>query len=653
MAVVYKAYDTRLEREVAVKVIRTEEILPSALKRTRKRFEREAKALARLDHGNIISIIDYGEEEGIPYLVMVYIQGGTLKERLKKKPVPWEKAAQFLAPIARALNYAHKQGIVHRDIKPSNILITKKDQPMLTDFGIARILKTEETLDLTGTGMGVGTPEYMAPEQGLGHKVDHRADIYALGIIFYEMVTGRKPFQADTPMAVVIKQINDPLPRPTQFVPDLPKVVENILLKALAKDPKNRYQTMGELAIAFERLILEFEKGNKRLEGQKEKNELIQRKKEEKEKRKEEEKKKNYALQLKKQEEKRKIRQLQKEKRQKAKSQRPPGKKAPIVKLVAGIFGLLIVSAVSWFGFSGAFGILTSEATVVDNPTDILTFKPVPLVTIIPSPLVEPTSTTPENTLAATSSPEATATPELGIGSEMTSEIDGMVQLYVPEGPFTMGSDEAHHFVVEQIIDVEAFWVDETEITNAMYDLCVTAGTCPPPSDNSSRKRESYYGNSRYGDFPVVYITYSDAQSYCEWAGRHLPSMIEWEKAARGTDGRTYPWGEFSPADNNSSLLNFNYLIGDTLKVGSYPKGASPYGVLDIVGNVAEFVIISNQIILAEGQTIEHLELNRIAVGGYFNSNRDEVRTNNTALDISKTDSNYYVGFRCVHDVTP
>jgi serine/threonine protein kinase len=255
MAVVYKAYDTRLEREVAVKVIRTERLTIETIPRALKRFEREAKALAKLNHANIIPIIDSGEEDGMPYLVMGYIPGGTLKDRLKKKPISWHEAANFLAPIARALDYAHKQGIVHRDIKPSNILITAENQPMLTDFGIARILKSEETLDLTGTGMGVGTPEYMAPEQGLGHKVDHRADIYALGIVLYEMVTGRKPFQADTPMAVVIKQINDPLPRPTQFVSDIPKKIEQVLLKVLAKDPNNRYQSMGEFVLALESLI--------------------------------------------------------------------------------------------------------------------------------------------------------------------------------------------------------------------------------------------------------------------------------------------------------------------------------------------------------------------------------------------------------------
>ena len=253
MATVYKAFDIRLEREVAIKVVRRKAFPEEKLDRILKRFEREAKALAKLNHPNIIPIIDSGEEDGTPFLVMGYIPGGTLKGHLKSKPIAWQEAVRFLAPIARALDHTHRQGIVHRDIKPSNILITEENQLMLTDFGIARVLQSEETLDLTGTGMGIGTPEYMAPEQGLGHNVDHRADIYALGIVLYEMVTGRKPFQADTPMAVVIKQVNDPLPRPTQFVPNLPKDVERILLKALAKDPKNRYQNMGEFAAALEK----------------------------------------------------------------------------------------------------------------------------------------------------------------------------------------------------------------------------------------------------------------------------------------------------------------------------------------------------------------------------------------------------------------
>jgi len=226
MAIVYKAYDTRLERDVAVKVIRTEKLTIESMTRSLKRFEREAKSLAKLTHPNIVPITDYGEHDDKPYLVMPHLPGGTLKKLLKGKPMPWENAVRLLIPIARALHYAHQQGIIHRDVKPSNILITQSGEPMLTDFGIAKILlANEETADLTGTGMGVGTPEYMSPEQFQGKGVDVRADIYSLGVVLYEMVTGRKPYQADTPAAVLIKQATDPLPRPKGFIHDLPDSV--------------------------------------------------------------------------------------------------------------------------------------------------------------------------------------------------------------------------------------------------------------------------------------------------------------------------------------------------------------------------------------------------------------------------------------------
>ena len=147
--------------------------------------------------------------------------------------------------------------MIHRDVKPANILLTQSGQPMLSDFGIAKVLEvSDETGTLTGTGVGIGTPEYMAPEQGLGRAIDHRVDIYSLGIVFYELVTGQKPFKADTPMAVVVKQVNDPLPRPKGFIHDLPDNVEKVIFKAMAKKPEDRYQNMAEFAAALESLGL-------------------------------------------------------------------------------------------------------------------------------------------------------------------------------------------------------------------------------------------------------------------------------------------------------------------------------------------------------------------------------------------------------------
>jgi serine/threonine protein kinase len=252
MATVYKAYDTRLERDVAIKIIRNDVFSPITLERVQKRFAREGKTLAKLSTANIIKIFDYGEYEGAPYLVMEFISGGTLKQ-VMGKPIPWQDAFRILLPIAHALDYAHGLGVVHRDVKPANILLNMQGQPMLSDFGIAKLLEGDDGTTLTGFGVGIGTPEYMSPEQCMGGSdIDGRTDIYSMGIILYELITGKKPFVADTPMAVVFKQHNDPLPRPGEFVRNLPEAVEKILYKALVKNKEDRYASMAEFTNALE-----------------------------------------------------------------------------------------------------------------------------------------------------------------------------------------------------------------------------------------------------------------------------------------------------------------------------------------------------------------------------------------------------------------
>ena len=257
MAIVYKAYDTRLERNVALKVLRTDQFIPAQLEMVLQRFEREAKSLAKLSNPNIVNILDFGEHEGMPYLVMEYLPGGTLKKKLGQA-LPWREVVQILLPVARGLAYAHQHGVIHRDVKPANILLNEDNRPILTDFGIAKLLEGAEGHTLTGSGVGIGTPEYMAPEQGIGASaIDERADVYSLGSVLYEMITGRKPYIADTPMAVVLKQMTDPLPRPTEFIPDLPEHVEQILLKALAKEPENRYADMNAMIDAMDGVLAE------------------------------------------------------------------------------------------------------------------------------------------------------------------------------------------------------------------------------------------------------------------------------------------------------------------------------------------------------------------------------------------------------------
>jgi len=250
MATVFKAFDTRLDRYVAIKFIRSDAVSKEMFL---KRFEREAKALASLSHPNIVKIHDYGTHEGMPYLVMEYIPGGTLKERMGN-PMPPQAAARLILPIAQTLDYIHRQNIIHRDVKPANFLMTENGVPMLSDFGIAKMVEQSETSPLTGTGTGIGTPEYMAPEQGMGEKVDQCADIYSLGVVFYELVTGKKPFRADTPMAVLMKHVSEPLPSPRRFVPILSDDVVALLEKALEKKPSHRFQSMAQFAAALERI---------------------------------------------------------------------------------------------------------------------------------------------------------------------------------------------------------------------------------------------------------------------------------------------------------------------------------------------------------------------------------------------------------------
>lgn len=250
MAVVYRAVDTLLDRNVAIKIILPEYNEEGKLV---KRFDREAKTLAKLSHANIVKILDFGTFEGNPYLVMEYIPGGTLKS-LIGEPWNYADAAAMLAPIARALHYAHDQKIVHRDIKPANILLNESGQPLLSDFGIIKLIDTEESQGLTGTGKITGTPAYMSPEQIRGKDIDGRADIYSLGVVFFEMLTGKKPFTANTPIEISMKHLNDPIPKVKQFVRDLPTEVEHVLLKALAKKTEDRYQTSAAMADALEKL---------------------------------------------------------------------------------------------------------------------------------------------------------------------------------------------------------------------------------------------------------------------------------------------------------------------------------------------------------------------------------------------------------------
>jgi serine/threonine protein kinase/tetratricopeptide (TPR) repeat protein len=251
MATVYKAYHPALDRYVAVKVLHpafTED--PTFL----ARFQREARIVAKLDHPNIVPIYDFAEHHGHTYLVMRFIDGETLKARMKRGGVTIEEVLRIAGAVGNALTYAHKQGVLHRDIKPSNIMLTPDGGVFLTDFGLARMAAAGEST--MSRDMMVGTPQYISPEQAKGSRdLSACTDVYSLGVVLYELLVGRVPYTADTPYAIIHDHIFTPLPLPRHLNPDIPEGVERVLLRSLAKEPKDRYQSVGELVTALDKAV--------------------------------------------------------------------------------------------------------------------------------------------------------------------------------------------------------------------------------------------------------------------------------------------------------------------------------------------------------------------------------------------------------------
>src|SRR5580693_6132017 len=238
MAEVYRAHDRLLDRPVAVKVLFPELSVDQTFV---ERFRREAQAAANLSHPNIVPVFDWGEDEGTYFIVMEFIDGRPLSSILRTAgPLHPDRAAEIAADVALALAFAHRHGVVHRDVKPGNVLITDEGIVKVTDFGIARAVNTEESLTQTGAVMGTAT--YFSPEQAEGMGVDARTDIYSLGVVLFEMLTGRPPFLGDTPVSVASKHVRDIAPAPREILETMPVELEAVTMKAMAKVPDQRYQ---------------------------------------------------------------------------------------------------------------------------------------------------------------------------------------------------------------------------------------------------------------------------------------------------------------------------------------------------------------------------------------------------------------------------
>jgi serine/threonine protein kinase len=256
MSNVFRAHDRLLERTVALKILheqytRDEDYV--------ERFRREARAVAQLAHPNIVTVIDRGEQEGRQFIVFEYIDGENLKELSNRGPLDAREAIRLALQVARALSFAHERGLVHRDVKPQNVLLNEDGQAKVTDFGIARSLDVH---GVTQTGTVLGTSDYIAPEQARGQKVDPKTDIYSLGVVLYELLSGEVPFPGDNFVAVAMRHVNEPTPSVSDRRPDCPPRLDLAIQRAMSKDPEDRFESMGDFVIELEACLAEIEGGD-------------------------------------------------------------------------------------------------------------------------------------------------------------------------------------------------------------------------------------------------------------------------------------------------------------------------------------------------------------------------------------------------------
>jgi serine/threonine-protein kinase len=492
--------------------------------------------------------------------------------------------------VADALSYAHELGVIHRDIKPSNILFDAKDQPILTDFGIAKILETDEAT-LTGTGLGVGTPEYMAPEQWRGQAFP-ATDQYALGVVLYELITGQKPYMADTPAAVAIMQATEPLCRPNTLIPGIPDSVEKLLFKALANNPHDRYEDMAALRETLEIQLFLIDSSS-----------IIP-----------------------------------------VQSVTPPSISETIEQqLVPGsefetvdYLDSTPVNNIDQSVFADSIKTYSQENRV-GNPKDLINSE----LIIKTQRKSEPLRLKKHEKQASSLSGEYQGNLSTQFGDD-----EFMTFVHVPAGEFWMGSDDDYAKICERPMHqvyLDEFWIGLTPVTNIQY-----AAYC---QDVGIKHRF----NIDKGDHPVSNITWLDANDFCSWLTEvsddliRLPTEAEWEKAARGIDGRKYPWGNQNPT---CSLANYYRCRGDISAVGRCPDGASPYGALDMAGNVWEWVAdlyglnyySRSQNKNPIGSTVG---TDRVLRGGSWDVDEKGLRVSNR-IGYNPGIASHIIGFRCL-----
>jgi formylglycine-generating enzyme required for sulfatase activity len=588
MSAVYRAYDPNLRRPVAIKLIHSH---LSADPEFIGRFEAEAAAVAQLRHPNIVQVFDFNHDADVYYMVMEYLPGESLQDRLKalsaaEQRFPLTTTANIIATVADAVAYAHERGTIHRDLKPANVMLMPQGQPVLTDFGVAKIIGGQRH---TVTGAVIGTPAYMAPEQVRGEHLDGRADIYSLGIMLYEMAAGRPPFEGDSAMTVMLKHINEPVPDIRQYAADIPDALVKILDKVLAKLPEQRFQSAAQLSAAL-RAMVQNPNQAVNVSGSKPGATLMETPATVSE---------TPATLL-----HTGAVASPPDRARPAGGRpavppagppevlgraRPAAAQSPWMLLAGGVIVLILCLAIGATGalvgskiFFPAASATAAKAspTAAQRPTLVATVRQGTAVEQPTEP--EATQSKPEPTQKVTVEPSETPSPTAPPQPTAPPLPVGMV--LAPAGTFNMGSAAFLDTQPVHSVTLDAFYIDQFEVVIDQYHQCVAAGACTDPGRRSSDTRGRYYDDPAFGSFPVDNISWQQAANFCKWQDKRLPTEAEWEYAATGGDGRAYPWGNAF----DSSLVPTN--ADDTAAVGSFPSNASPFGAEDMAGNVLEWV---------------------------------------------------------------
>lgn len=624
MGAVYRAVDTRIiGRVCAIKEMSVLSLPAPERPQAVQSFQQEAQLLATLKHPNLPQVHDFFQDgtSGRHYLVMDFVQGATLEELLLRQGQPFDEqqVRTWGRQLCDVLHYLHSQfpPVIFRDLKPQNIMLDNSRQIKLIDFGIARFFKATQSKDT----QAFGTIGYAPPEQHGREQTDPRSDVYSLGATLWRLLTAQDP--ADNPYGLPgVRRYN------TAVTPEL----EAIIQRAMQLRPEDRFQTALEFRDA--------------LHGQ-------------------------MTAPV-------------------PPKSGPSSSRKPVMWFV-GVILLLLVGGGIAFGLPRG----RSDPTSIPLPTTTDSTEIAEVVTVVVTSSLPPTPTenrvaasssgslpsSAKDTPTATSSPAPSATPIAAQtpapNTRLSSSFigaDGVEMVLVPAGDFIMGStsDEVDTAVSlcnqsgnscprsyftnempQRIVYLSDYYIDVTEITNDQYRACVSAGVCAPPSDSGApdaRYRvNNYYNMRQYDNYPVVRIRWEDARTYCQWVGEQLPTEAQWEKAARGTDGRIFPWG--NNFNNNRANTQES---GDNVKsVGSYPDGRSPYGVYDMAGSVWEYVAdwysdTYYQNAPDTEPTGPSSGADHVLRGGSYSDFKEYARVTNRGTPHSGSIRSGFRGFRCV-----